>query len=168
MGDNDIMLFLTSYVYMKAYELTPLLSLVPDENDGATAQITYFTAIPTGAANKLNGWRLIKILLSDEIQYGIDDSKENQRQLFPVGNPVRSESMRKLISYHTATYADFVTEEDIQMISDKTMTITNAVMFPTVIYNDVEENMVPYLSGNDSYDKCIGRLKNELELYASE
>ncbi len=168
MGDNDIMLFLTSYVYMKAYELTPLLSLVPDENDGSTAQITYFTAIPTGAANKLNGWRLIKILLSDEIQYGIDDSKENQRQLFPVGNPVRNESMRKLISYHTATYADFVTEEDIQMISDKTMTITNAVMFPTVIYNDVEENMVPYLSGNDSYDKCIGRLKNELELYASE
>ncbi len=168
MGDNDIMLFLTSYVYMKAYELTPLLSLVPDENDGATAQITYFTAIPTGAANKLNGWRLIKILLSDEIQYGIDDSKENQRQLFPVGNPVRNESMRKLISYHTATYGDFVTEEDIQMIADKTMTITNAVMFPTVIYHDVEENMVPYLSGNDSYEKCLGRLKNELELYKDE
>ena len=169
---ESVMLTLWDCVLLRMFGFNPILTLATDENDGATAQISYFSAIPGGAANKLNGWRLIKILLSDDIQYGIDDTKQNQMSLFPVGNPVRIESMQKLIRYFGASYIeeypDYMTEEDMQQFIDTTMAVTAAAMRPAVIYNDVMDNMKPYITGNDSYEKCLGRLKNELELYKDE
>ncbi len=169
---ESVMLTLWDCVLLRMYGFNPILTLATDENDGATAQISYFSAVPGGAANKLNGWRLIKILLSDAIQYGIDDTKQNQMSLFPVGNPVRIESMQKLIRYFGSSYIeeypDFITEADIQYFLDTSMAVSDAAMRPTVIYNDVMDNMTPYIEGKDAYEKCLGRLMNELELYKDE
>ena len=172
-GDSESVLLMPwDCVLLRLSGLHPVLTLATDENDGATAQIVYYSAIPCGAANKLNGWRFIKILLSDDIQYGLDDTKKNQNMMFYSGNPVRKESLEKTIRYYTSDYMeyypDFLTEDDVQFFLEKTMAVTSAVMRPPVIFSDVRDNMTPYINGKDSYEKCLGRLMNELELYKDE
>ncbi len=172
-GDGQsVLLMLWDCILLKMYGLNPVLTLGTDENDGATAQIVYYSAIPGGAANKRNGWRFIKILLSDEIQYGLDDTKQNQNPLFYAGNPVRKESLEKMIRYYASRYMkdfpEYMTEDDVISFTQKTMAVTSAVMRPPVIFNAVRDNMTPYIEGKDSYEKCLGRLMNELELYKDE
>ena len=172
-GDGQsVLLMLWDCILLKMYGLNPVLTLGTDENDGATAQIVYYSAIPGGAANKRNGWRFIKILLSDEIQYGLDDTKQNQNPLFYAGNPVRKESLEKMIRYYASRYMkdfpEYMTEDDVISFTQKTMAVTSAVMRPPVIFNAVRDNMTPYIEGKDSYDKCLGKLMNELELYKDE
>jgi ABC-type glycerol-3-phosphate transport system substrate-binding protein len=172
-GDSESVLLMPwDCVLLRLSGLHPVLTLATDENDGATAQIVYYSAIPGGAANKLNGWRFIKILLSDDIQYGLDDTKKNQNMMFYSGNPVRKESLEKTIRYYTSDYMeyypDFLTEDDVRFFLEKTMAVTSAVMRPPVIFSDVRDNMTPYITGKDSYEKCLGRLMNELELYKDE
>ncbi len=169
MGSSNFMLFLYSYIFLALeYEQEPLMVLVPDEHDGSTATILEFAAIPKSSPNKLNAWRFLKILLSDEIQYGIDDTKPNQNILFMTGNPVRLESMRKLYQYYVAGFEEYMTEERIDAMMKTTMNVTDAVCVPAVIYRYVRDDMLPYIKGNSTYEQVFEKLMNELELYKDE
>jgi len=59
-------------IYMYARALVPeeegLFAFIPpDKNDGNTAVMELMAAIPKSSPDKLNAWRLLKILLSDDI-----------------------------------------------------------------------------------------------------
>ena len=168
-GSSNFMLFLYSYIFLALeYEQEPLMVLVPDEHDGSTATILEFAAIPKSSPNKLNAWRFLKILLSDEIQYGIDDTKPNQNILFMTGNPVRLESMRKLYQYYVAGFEEYMNDERIDAMMQTTMNVTDAICVPAVIYRYVRDDMLPYIKGNSTYEQAFGKLMNELELYKDE
>ncbi|MBR4895111.1 MAG: carbohydrate ABC transporter substrate-binding protein, partial [Clostridia bacterium] len=53
---------------IQVFHETPVMFTVPDISDGQTTMIQTFGAIPKGSPNKLNAWRFLKILLSEEIQ----------------------------------------------------------------------------------------------------
>ena len=59
---------LSSRYDLSAAEEHPVTLAMPDANGGATSEIRSYAAIPRGAENKLNAWRFLKILLSDEVQ----------------------------------------------------------------------------------------------------
>ena len=169
MGAANFMLTLYSYIFLDLeFGQEPMLCLVPDEHDGSTAKILEFAAIPKSSPNKLNAWRFLKILLSDEIQYGIDDTKPNQNILFMTGNPVRLESMRKLFRYYVQGYEEFMTEERIDAMMKTTMDVTDAIYVPAVLFQYVRDEMLPYIKGDSTYEQAFKKLMNELELYKDE
>ncbi len=60
-------------IYMKirglrSYGETPVFFAMPDQYNGVTAQVCSFAAVPEGAKNKRNAYRLLTVLLSEELQ----------------------------------------------------------------------------------------------------
>lgn len=135
-----------------------------NQHDGVTAEMVMNTAIPTGAKNKLNGWRLMKILLSDEIQSGHDETRWGL-PYFWVGYPVRRESLR-----------DFIWQDDMGMEEDDfferymevVQSPTEALTLPPIIKRYINLEILPYVRGEKSWDDCYERFVSTLELYASE
>ena len=135
-----------------------------NQHDGVTAEMVMNTAIPTGAKNKLNGWRLMKILLSDEIQSGHDETRWGL-PYFWVGYPVRRESLR-----------DFIWQDDMGMEEDEffarymevVQSPTEALTLPPIIKRYINLEILPYVRGEKSWDDCYERFVSTLELYASE
>ena len=162
------------------YGETPVFVSVPDPYGGMTAQIDYYGAIPVGAKNKLNGYRLLKILLSKEIQLG-DENAASVWDItptgyfgFPVHNPSlkrRLELIRELLPLYNPRESDEmpeVPEEITVQLYELTARVTRAVMLPPILQRYLELEMVPYLNGEKPWDDCYKRFLNTLELYASE
>ncbi len=59
-----------------------------------TADILSMAAIPTGSENPLNAWRLLKILLSAEIQGGYDNSANSLKYLYGMLFRIFADGMR--------------------------------------------------------------------------
>ena len=77
---------------------------VPDLNNGVTAQVCSISAIPQGAKNKLNAYRLLTLLLSEELQGGESSTGNNLR----IGLPVNKNALRgKLYGMNQETEDDF-------------------------------------------------------------
>ena len=142
-----------------------------DPYGGVTAEITEMAAIPTASKNKLNAWRLMKILLSDEIQSGRD---ENRRGLpyFWVGLPVRISSLRKEAEYDLEFWGfDPEDEEDREIFQhyvDLCTSVDGVRVLPNVWFRYIRLEMFPYVYGEKPWDDCYKRFLNTLVLYASE
>jgi hypothetical protein len=121
-----------------------------------------FAAIPNGSANKMNAYRLLKILLSDEIQYGANAT---------LGMPVRQESFRK---NYTASieevkgYGFAVTEEDFNPLIEKCLNVTRTFASPSILRRYLKLEITPYLQGTRTFDECYENLKNTIELYKDQ
>ncbi len=161
-------------------EETPVLTAIPDEGDGVTAQIEFFGAIPTGARNKRNAYRLLKILLSREIQLG-DENAADVYSITPTGffgMPVHNPSLKKrlalirdLLPLYNPTERESmppVRQEDIDALYALTERITRAVMLPPILLTYVKKNMEPYLKGKTDFEDCWKKLLNTLEIYKDE
>ena len=150
------------------YDETPVMLAIPDENDGVTARIEYYGAVPESSQNKLNAWRLMKILLSNEIQYGEDKENAPPKTTYPIGFPVRKESLRKALDSNT--YWNGADESDVESFWQLMESVTDSVILPTVIRNYIIQDMKPYITSKDgsNYDKQFAKLMNELELYKDE
>ena len=161
-------------------EETPVLTAIPDEGDGVTAQIEFFGAIPTGARNKRNAYRLLKILLSKEIQLG-DENAADVYSITPTGffgMPVHNPSLKKrlalirdLLPLYNPTERESmppVRQEDIDALYSLTERITRAVMLPPILLTYVKKNMEPYLKGKTDFEDCWKKLLNTLEIYKDE
>lgn len=159
---------------------TPVWTAIPDEQDGVTAQIEFFGAIPTGARNKLNAYRLLKILLSRDIQLG-NENAEDAYSITPTGffgMPVHNPSLKKrlelirdLLPLYNPTDLETmppVRQEDIDALYSLTERITRAVMLPPILLTYVKNNMEPYLKGKKDFEDCFKKLLNTLELYKDE
>ena len=149
---------------------------IPDVRDGVTATLVSFAAIPRSSENKLNAWRLIMILLSDEIQGGHEDTIFKTDYL-RIGFPVRRESMERRITetvlgYYEGSpeYPEYDDEivRDIADISEVYGRMTGCRAVQSTVSGYIWKNMKPFLMGKQSFDKCYDRLYSELELYAGE
>ena len=129
---------------------------------GITATIVMNTAIPTGAKNKLNAWRLMKILLSHDIQGGHDETRFGLTY-FWTGFPVRCDSLRDFL------WMEGMEEDDFFMqYMDVVQSPTEALMLPRVYRKYLSEEILPYVRGEKPWNDCYKRFLSTLELYASE
>ena len=134
---------------------TPVTFLLPDDSGSGCSEIYDYLAIPKAAKNKLNAWRFLKILLSEEIQ-GDRDGPMMATQ------PVLLSAARILAE--SCGYPD----PDLDALADAMNHIDRAFIFPPVLWTYLRDNMMPYIKDNKDFDTCFDKLVNVLELYIDE
>ena len=141
----------------------PYATLVPDPYDGATAYMMTFAAIPNGSQNKLNAYRLLKILLSEEIQYGAHAT---------LGMPVHCESFRKNYDSNVDQYIEWgfddVIRDDVTILIEKCFSVTRTFASPSILRRYLKLEITPYLTGKRTFDECYDNLYTTIELYKDE
>ena len=158
--------------YMHARSLVPedygiFAFIPPNLNGGRTASIELMAVLPKASRNKLNAWRLLKILLSDEIQSGTDDSVANI-QYFWSGEPVKKGSIRKVLDSKRARGDYLCSTELFDDYCALWEDVTEAVYLPTVLQEYIGHELYPYVRGERSWEDCWKRFVNTLELYKDE
>ncbi|MBR5680619.1 MAG: hypothetical protein IKX19_08180, partial [Clostridia bacterium] len=133
-----------------------------NQQDGITATMVMNTAIPTGAKNKLNAWRLMKILLSDDMQGGHDETRFGLTY-FWTGFPVRRDSLRDFL-WMEGMEEDEVFKQYMEVVQSP----TEALMLPRVYRKYLSEEILPYVRGERSWEDAYKRFLNTLELYKDE
>ena len=133
--------------------------------DGVTAELCYNAAIPEGAANKRNAWRLLKILLSDEIQGGHDPDRFNL-PYFWTGYPVRRESIKPYLSTDISLMG--VSDEDTECFIAAVQSPTDALLLPGIYRRYIQDSFLPYIRNEKPWEDCWKSFLNTLELYKDE
>ena len=59
-------------------------------------------------------------------------------------------------------------EQSYPMAEEYLTSFDRAIFYSPLIFQYVRDNMMPYITGKDSYEKCLGKLLNALELYKDE
>jgi len=168
-GDNTSMgmTFLMEFYNTSNNGETRLVYTFPDSSGGSTAQIMTFTAVSNNTKNKLNAWRLIKILLSEEVQCGTGETLSN----LTIGSPVLKEGLRKYLAMQidrTFYGAYEIPEETIDEFCALAEEIDHAVLAPPILVRYFQMEMMPYVQGTRSFDDCFDNLRNTVELYKDE
>ncbi|MBR4743195.1 MAG: carbohydrate ABC transporter substrate-binding protein [Oscillospiraceae bacterium] len=164
-GTGELSL-MNSLARIRNHGETPYLLPVIDASGGVTAEVVSFAAVPQGSANKLNAYRLLKILLSEEIQEGHEPSGR-QRDYLQVGIPVlKAASTKRTQAVKEMFFPD--SDEDAQLIIDYCTSITRASLLPKVLYRYIVNDMSAYIEGKKTWEDCYKKFMNTLELYASE
>ena len=148
---------------------TPLIFAIPDYHDGVTARICSLAAVPQGAKNKLNAYRLLKILLSEELQGGQNSAGLGNLR---IGMPVNKNALRGMVYGTNQKYPDVdgevITEEDAAMLFELVSSPTRTEIMPPTVKRYLQLEIFPYVRGEKGWDDCYKRFLNTLELYASE
>jgi ABC-type glycerol-3-phosphate transport system substrate-binding protein len=155
------------------YNLTPLYFKYPNIENGLTAEVKKFAAIPKASKNQINAYNLLKILLSEDIQ------KESMSitwipVLKSVIIPRADKEMRDYVKRDWATTSNYEElrsryEEIISEQMDMLINVDSAKLVSRIPYREfLMEEMMPYFKDTKSFDDCYSRLVNKLELYASE
>ena len=170
---RDISMFLDMEI-LKEKEETSLLVAIPDQFDGVTAQILYYYAMPHAAANKLNSWRFLKILLSEEIQLGNPQASSIWNVNSFLGLSVRNDSVKKRLELIReklpGEYDGFIpiTEGETEAFYNITTRVTRSVLLPPILKTYLKDNMEPYLKNKAEFEDCFNDLLNVLEIYKDE
>ena len=162
-GDT-FMNYVTSKTFLGADEEEPVLFVPANQNGGVTAKLNLCTAIPKGAANKANAWKLIKILLSEDIQGGHDKNRRDN-SYFWVGEPVRLSSMKAKMDMGADLTPD---GPDFDAFIALVQSPTEARMFPLIFNKYLFEEIMPYVHGEKPWEDCWKSFVNTLELYKDE
>jgi len=168
-GENTSMgmLFLLEFYNTGNNGENHLVYTYPDSNGTSTAKIMTFTAIPNNSQNALNAWRLIKILLSEEVQCGSGDVLGN----LSIGSPVLKDGFRNYLTMQmerTFYGAYELPEETIEEFCSLAEQIDHAVLAPPILLRYFQAEMMPYILGERPFEKCYENLKNTIELYLDE
>lgn len=168
-GDNTStgMTFLMEFYNTSGNGENHLVYTYPDSNGNSTAKLMTFTAIPNNTPNTLNAWRLIKILLSEEVQCGSGATLGN----LTIGSPVLKDGFRKylVMQMERTFYGTYeLPEEKIEEFCSLAEQIDHAVLAPPILVRYFQMEMMPYVQGNRSFDECYENLKNTVELYKDE
>ena len=143
--------------YLKLGGETAVFLMSPAIDGGKTTMISRFAAIPALSSNKLNAWRMLKILLSDEIQSNPDALK--------AVYPVRIESVSQFLMY---SYYDGYSSLKASGLEDLLLDYDHAYCKSRVLTRYVRDEMMPYIQGQKSFEDCYKKLMNTLELYKDE
>ena len=163
----------TTDIYMKirglrSYGETPVFFAMPDQYNGVTAQVCSFAAVPEGAKNKLNAYRLLTVLLSEELQGGESTTGSNLR----IGLPVNKNALRGKVYGTNQQYPDvdgeIVTEKDADALYSILVSPSRATIIPPIIKEYLQREISPYIRGEKPWDDCCKRFQSTLELYVSE
>ena len=153
-------------IYLDEKGVNTALVAQKDQNDGVTAEINLCAAIPNGSANKAAAWKLLKILLSDEIQGGHDEN-QTASTYFWTGYPVRRDSIRSFLTREKDLVFEFVPEtmiskeEYIEMVQSP----TDAHMIPNVYRQLLEDEIMPYIRGEKTWNKSYKSFVKALKTY---
>ena len=134
----------------------------------------YYYAMPHAAANKLNSWRFLKILLSEEIQYGNEKASSVWNVNTFLGLSVRSDSVKKRLDLIReklpGEYDGFIpiSAAETDAFYDITTRVTRSVLLPPILQTYLKDNMEPYLKKKAEFDDCYNDLRNVLKLYKDE
>ena len=139
----------------------------PNFQNGQTAVMDTMAAVPKASQNKLNAWRLLKILLSEEIQSGVDDNLAGHLH-FWSGQPVRTGSLRRYLDARRKR-GDYLCPgtmfDDYCALWEHP---TEAVYMSAVYRQFIRDELFPYIRGERSWEDCWKRFVNTLELYKDE
>ena len=164
LSGDSYMNYINSKTFLAADGEEPILFLPANQHDGITAKMMIGAAIPKGAANKSSAWKLLKILLSDEIQGGHDENRWGN-SYFWDGEPVRLSSMKAKMDMGTGMTPDGPEfDEYIALIQSP----TEAIMFPQIYNKYLKEEIIPYILGEKSWEECWKSFINTMELYKDE
>ena len=162
------MTYRTAQDYLGADGEEPVLFVPPNQYGGVTAAMGLCAAIPKGAADKAAAWKLLKILLSDEIQGG-HDPKRFDNSYFWFGHPVRL-SATKAAEDMPVVMGEDATPDGPEF--DKFVALlqspTEARIFPLIYNKYLNEEIMPYIRGEKPWDDCYKKFLNALELYKDE
>ena len=164
--------FVTYYGEVRV-ESSPLYFPFPAVNGKTTAEAKYLASIPVSAPNKANAYAFLKILLSEKIQFGDVNSLLNGRYYMPVLNTVFDAMASSVSEYLEGwTYNGVLTAVSAETIRDYLDMYANVEDCQLYVYDVITElfntYMMPYFKGDDTYDNCLNRARNWLELYISE
>lgn len=151
---------------------TPIVFAPQNPGGTVTGNVYSFAAIPEGAKNKLNAYRLLKIMLSDEFQGGEGDTRSSRIEYLTYC-PVRNDAVYK---HMTGYYVDDTNPElnnpafvnVLEQCTEVMTSVEDAVLVPRQIWKYVREEMEPYYSGSKDWESCFNRLVGVLELYKDE
>ncbi len=150
--------------YLGADGEKPVQFVPANQYGGVTAEIMLSTAIPKGAANKANAWKLLKILLSEEIQGGHDEKRWGN-SYFWVGEPVRLSSTKAKMDHGAEMTPDGPEfDEFVELVQSP----TDARMFPLIYNKYLNQEIMPYVRGERSWEDCWKSFVNTMELYKDE
>ena len=135
---------------------TAVLLTPPSAEGGKSTMICNFGAILKSSPNKRNAWRMLKILLSDEVQ-------GNPEAL--SASPVRVSAVPLYVNYE---YYDGFVVPDLTGYEPLFLDFDRVCIRPPVLLQSVWDEMKPYIKGERTFDDCFGKLLNMLELYKDE
>ena len=160
--------------------MSPLYFVFPNINGKNTANLEKMGAILNVSQNKLNAYRLLKILLSEEIQsksamdvnivgFSVLNSAMAARAetgFKQANGNVIEESYSALynIPFGKIFISENIIQEFVEMMSD----IDNCQIHIPQVNKFIYDNMEPYFNNTGSYENCLNKLRNDLELYMSE
>lgn len=140
----------------------------PAGNMTATVEMTM--SIPTASPNKVNAYRLLQYMLSEEVQ-----------NIVHIFNPVHRAAAEIQIDRVVATRRSqrgiapnqYWTEANPQSAIDETYALLRSIDHAMVsqwyvVDTFILPEMQPYFNGTDSYENCLQKLKNKLTLYLNE
>ena len=168
---NIGLLFYNTLIQLEAAGETPVVRMMPDTDGGVSAHIVSYCAVPSGAKNPLNAWRLLKLMLSEiegDVTYieswGIQIPLSNT----PLGEPVNKAALRQKIRFEYEHIFGPMDDWEVERYFDEMISATRADMLPEILTRYFALEMAPYVRGEKGWDTCCKSFLNTLELYASE
>lgn len=151
------------------YGETPYLFCIPDKDGNVCVKPITYVVTPEASQNKLNAWRFVKILLSEEVQAPKTGTDGWPSNAFPVGDPVRKDALQKMIDAFLNSWYPQTTEVAAAYL-EQADRIADTVLLPPVVRKYVMNSMSQYITSKDgsNYDKLFAKLKSTLELYKDE
>ena len=168
---NIGLLFYNTLIQLEAAGETPVVRMMPDTDGGVTAHIGSWCAVPAGAKNPLNAWRLMKLMLSDiegDVTYIESWGMQIPLSNTPVGEPVNKAALRQKIRFEYEHIFGPMEDEAADRYFEEMTSASRADMLPEILARYFGLEMSPYIRGEKSWDDCFARFMNTLELYASE
>ena len=165
LSGDSYMNYINSKTFLASDGEEPVVFLPSNQRDGVTAETVLGAAIPKGAANKAAAWKLLKILLSDDIQAGHDDKRWGN-SYFWVGYPVRLSATKAMMTSDVEGLTPEGPEFDrfVELVQSP----TDAVIMPEAYINYLRQCMLPYVYGKKGWDDCWKSFMNTIELYKDE
>ncbi|MCL2815679.1 MAG: ABC transporter substrate-binding protein [Oscillospiraceae bacterium] len=159
------------------HDCSPVFAGFPNKDGGTTAVATKYAGVRQGSENKKNAYRLLKILLSYDVQAL---QAENAAIYYQINVPVLKSAAQAAAEFEWSK-SGLYGNEDGSVIwepvpketHDRFMDIiTNVDSCALPAYGPYDDFILPalelYFSGEKTYDACINDLKTKLEIYLSE
>ena len=148
---------------------SPRFFRFPSANGEKVGQASIEAFVLNASPNKLNAYRLLKIMLSEEIQ-------GNPQEVTIGGFPVLKSAIEIHSKYRIEDnlkrvydgQAISISEEAMQEYVDMASDIDFCTIYTSQDSNIFYNTMMSYFMGADTYENCLGKLKNQMELYISE
>jgi hypothetical protein len=166
-----------NYAMIRDQGFTPVLTAIQDQNGGIHATVEQSVAIREGSPNYAYAWKFIKMLLSENIQYGIIGTLDGTAfNGIVVNNAVVERQISEMIKNNTTVGSSegvvavkALSMDEKQVLIDIINSISSASFRNgNAIGEFYRESMEPFFFGRQSHDAAMEELRRRLRIYISE